>query len=263
MRLGGVLALRTGAVIAATVATAVLLSVALSGLKFEQKLREVAGSRLAVVADEMRRRVEYGLTLGLDLSELVDLQAQAERAASGEEILGVEVVDDRGIVLFAADRNAVGQRTPVRWNDDAAAAGTLRRQIDGDVLILGSDVRNSFGQTVGQVILRSSLAGLKTRVAAVEAGLRGNILALVGVAALVTLAVVFVVVRQRGGRRGLADGNPADGNPADGTAPLGMVRDRLNHGIADADRAMEDLERELDAMVPNAPGPLPAKGAVT
>lgn len=257
MRLGGVLALRTGAVIAATVATAVLLSVALSGLKFEQKLREVAGSRLAVVADEMRRRVEYGLTLGLDLSELVDLQAQAERAASGEEILGVEVVDDRGTVLFAADRNAIGQTTPVRWTGDAAA-GALRRQIDGDVLILGSDVRNSFGQTVGQVILRSSLTGLKTRVAAVEEGLRGSILALVGVAALVTLAVVFVVVRQRGGRRGLADGNPADG-----TAPLGMVRDRLNHGIADADHAMEDLERELDAMVPNAPGPLPAKGAVT
>ncbi|CBS86355.1 hypothetical protein [Azospirillum lipoferum] len=252
MRLGGVLALRTGAVIAATVATAVLLSVALSGLKFEQKLREVAGSRLTVVADEMRRRVEYGLTLGLDLSELVDLQAQAERAASGEEILGVEVVDDRGIVLFAADRNAVGQPTPVRWKEDAST-GTLRRQIEGDVLILGSDVRNSFGQTVGQVILRSSLTGLKSRVAAVEEGLRGSILALVGVAALVTLAAVFVVVRQRGGRGGLADG----------TAPLGVVRDRLNHGIAEADHAMEDLERELDAMAPNAPGPHPAKGAVT
>lgn len=50
MRLGGVLALRSGVVIAATVAKAVLLSVALSGLKFEQKLREIAASRLTVVA---------------------------------------------------------------------------------------------------------------------------------------------------------------------------------------------------------------------
>ncbi|MBP2298714.1 hypothetical protein [Azospirillum picis] len=250
MRLGGVLALRTGAVIAATVATAVLLSVLLSGLKFEQKLRDVTTSRLAVVADEMRRRVEYGLTLGLDLSELVDLQAQAERAASGQEILGVEVVDDRGIVLFAADRDAIGRPTPVRWDGAVAGAaaggetapGARRQQIIGDVLVIGTGVRNSFGQPVGEVILRSSLAGLKARVAAVEERLRFGTLALVAVAAAVTMAAVFLVVRHGGGRRGLAAG----------AAPLGLVRDRLAHGIAGAEQAMEDLERELDAVMPAA-----------
>ncbi|WP_042701471.1 hypothetical protein [Azospirillum sp. B506] len=245
MRLGGGLALRTGAVIAATVATAVLLSVALSELKFAQKLREVAASRLSVVADEMRRRVEFGLTLGLDLSELVDLQAQAERAASGEEILGVEVVDDRGIVLFAADHSAIGHPSPLRRVSKTEADSAPRRQIDGDLLVIGSGVRNSFGQAVGEVILRSSLGGLRSRVAAVEDRLHTAVSALVGIAALATLAAVFVVVRQGGGRRGLAAG----------TAPLAVVRDRLYHGIADADRAMEELERELDAMAPLKGGP--------
>ncbi|PWC37541.1 hypothetical protein [Azospirillum sp. TSO35-2] len=241
MRLGGVLALRTGAVIAATVATAVLLSVALSGLKFEQKLREVTSSRLSVVADEMRRRVEYGLTLGLDLSELVDVQAQAERAGAGDEILGVEVVDDRGVVLFAADRAAIGHPTPVHWDGDAAApAAGLRQRIDGDTLVLGAGVRNSFGQTVGEEILRSSLAGLRARVALVEDRLRVGTLMLVALAALVTLVAVFLVVRHGGGRRGLAAG----------TAPLGVVHDRLKQGMDAADHAMEELERELDAMVP-------------
>lgn len=235
------LALRTGAVIAATVATAVLLSAALSGLKFEQKLGEIAASRLTVIADEMRRRVEYGLTLGLDLSELVDLQAQAERAASGGEILGVEVVDDHGIVLFAADRNAIGHPSPLAkplehagW----AADGTLRERIDGDVLVISSGVRNSFGQTVGEVILRSSLAGLRERVAAVEHGLLADLLALVGIAVIATFAAVYFVVQRGGGRRGLAAG----------TAPLSVVQDRLTHGIAEADRALDELERELDAM---------------
>lgn len=238
MRLGGALALRTGAVIAATVATAVLMSVALSELKFEQKLREVAASRLGVVAGEMRRRVEYGLTLGLDLSELVDLQAQTELAASGEDILGVDVVDDRGIVLFAADRSAVGHPSPLRRAEGADFAP--RRQFDGDLLVIGSGVRNSFGQTVGEVILRSSLAGLRSRVTAVEDGLHAAVPALVGIAALTTLAAVLVVVRQGGGRRGLAAGS----------APLAVVGERLHHGIADAERAMEELERELDAMAP-------------
>ncbi|PWC83848.1 hypothetical protein TSH100_20040 [Azospirillum sp. TSH100] len=247
MRLGGVLALRTGAVIAATVATAVLLSVALSELKFEQKLREVAASRLTVVADEMRRRVEYGLTLGLDLSELVDLQAQAERAASGGEILGVEVVDDRGIVLFAADRTAVGQSGLARWGGESG--GTLRRRIDGDVLVIGSGVRNSFGQTVGEVVLRSSLAGLRARVAVVEEGLYAGTLALVGLAALATLAGVFLILWHQGRRGG---GRRVGGRHdlAAGSAPLTLVRGRLTRGIAEAERALEELERELDAMLP-------------
>ncbi|BAI72414.1 hypothetical protein AZL_017760 [Azospirillum sp. B510] len=250
MRLGGVLALRTGAVIAATVATAVLLSVALSELKFEQKLREISASRLTVVADEMRRRVEYGLTLGLDLSELVDLQAQAERAATGEDILGVEVVDERGTVLFASDRGAVGHPGPDRWTGDAGDG--LRQRIAGDVLIVGTGVRNSFGQTVGEVILRSSLAGLRERVAAVEGGLHAGTLALVGVAALATLAAVFLVVR-RGGLRSTGPTTGPGGGGAGGRGGQGsldIVRDRLTRGIADADLAMEELERELDAMAP-------------
>ncbi|MCG5240237.1 hypothetical protein [Azospirillum doebereinerae] len=240
MRVGGVLALRTGAVIAATVALAVLLSVVLSALKFEQKLRDVTSSRLLVVADEMRRRVEYGLTLGLDLSELVDLQAQVERAASGEEILGVEVVDDRDTILFAGDRAAIGQPNPVRWEDGLALSGGTRQQIVGDALILGVGVRNSFGQTVGEVVLRSSLGGLRGRIAKVESDLAAGILLLVAVAAVVTLVAVFLVVRQGGGRRGLAAG----------AAPLGAVRQRLDHAIGEADRAMDSFEHELESVAP-------------
>jgi len=240
MRVGGVLALRTGAVIAATVALAVLLSVVLSALKFEQKLRDVTSSRLLVVADEMRRRVEYGLTLGLDLSELVDLQAQVERAASGAEILGVELVDDRNTILFAGDRAAIGQPNPVRWGGGLAVSGGTRQQIVGDALILGVGVRNSFGQTVGEVVLRSSLGGLRGRIAKVEGDLAAGILLLVAVTAAVTLVAVFLVVRQGGGRRGLAEG----------AAPLGAVRTRLDHAIGEADRAMESFEHELESVAP-------------
>lgn len=241
MMVGGALALRTGAVIAATVALAVLLSVVLSGLKFEQKLRDVTSSRLSVVADEIRRRVEYGLTLGLDLSELVDLQALVERAASGEEILGVEVMDERGIVLFAADPAAIGQPTPVQWEANATASvAGIRQQVGGDALILGAGVRNSFGQAVGEVVLRSSLGGLRGRIARVQQELAAGTLMLVAAAAVVTLIAVFFVVRHGGGRSGLA------GN----TAPHGAVRHRIDHGVGEAELAMAELERELDHAAP-------------
>ncbi len=239
MMVGGALALRTGAVIAATVALAVLLSVVLSGLKFEQKLRDVTSSRLSVVADEMRRRVEYGLTLGLDLSELVDLQALVERAGSGEEILGVEVVDDDGIVLFAADPAAVGRPSPVHWDIDATLPTSgIRQQVAGDALILAADVRNSFGQTVGQVVLRSSLGGLRGRIARVEGELAAGALLLVAAAAAVTLVAVFLTVRHGGARRGLVGG----------VAPHGAARHRIDHGVDEAERAMAELEHELDSL---------------
>ncbi len=244
MRVGGALALRTGAVIAATVALAVLLSVLLSGLKFEQKLRDVTSSRLSVVADELRRRVDFGLTLGLDLSELVDLQALVDRAAAGEEIIGVEVVDDDGLVLFAADRAAIGKPTPVRWDAATAASITgIRQQVAGDALILAAGVRNSFGQPVGEVILRSSLTGLHRRIARVEANLATGTLLLVALAAAVTLgAVFFVVLRHGGGRQGLGEAEPQESE-----------RRRIGQGIAEADAALDDLEGELNALAGTAP----------
>ncbi len=242
MIVGGGLALRTGAVIAATVALAVLLSVILAGLKFEQKLRDITSSRLWVVADEMRRRVEYGLTLGLDLSELVDVQSQVERAAAGAEILGVEVVDDSRRVLFAADRAAIGQPTPIHWGLESGLVGDgVHQQIVGDALILGAPVHNSFGQAVGEVILRSSLGGLRGRIAKVEAELANGTFILDAVTGLITLIAAFLTVRYGAVqfRRGTAPSV---------IAPHSAVRQRLGHGVAVADQAMAELERDLDSL---------------
>ena len=105
----GALALKTGGVIAASVALAVLLSVVLANLKFEQTLRDVTGSRLAVVVDDLRRHVEYGLTLALDLAEVADVQALVDPATSGQGIVNVQELDERGAILFAGDHTVVGK----------------------------------------------------------------------------------------------------------------------------------------------------------
>lgn len=240
MILGRALALRTGAVIAATVALAVLLSMVLAALKFERTLYDVTSSRLSVVADEVRRRVEYGLTLGLDLAELVDVQSLMERAAEPEEIENAEVVGEDGTVLFAANLSAVGRPSTVSWEPDSAPVpGGIRQRIDGDAIILGAGVRNSFGQLVGEVIIRSSLSGLNARIDAVIRHLGSSLLVLLGAASVATLGAVVLAVG-RGGRR-LAG--------AAGGGSLGdAVRRRLQDGVAEADTALTALEREIDAV---------------
>lgn len=233
------LALRTGAVIAATVAVAVLLSVALAAAKFDRTLRDLAASRLSVVVDEVRRKVEYGLTLGLDLAELADVQGLAERTAGLDEVLDVEVVDDAAVVLFAADRSAVGRPSAVAWKPGTAPAiapapGATRQRVDGDRLILAASIRNSFGQTVGEVVLRSSLTGLRTRTAAAEAGLAGNTRLLVAGTAAVTLAMVFAIVWR-------------SGRLEDTASPDAPVHRRLEQGVRNAEQNLDALNRGLDA----------------
>ena len=235
---GRALALRTGAVIAATVAVAVLLSVALAAAKFDRTLRDVAGSRLSVVVDEVRRKVEYGLTLGLDLAELADVQGLVERTAGLDEVLNVEVVDEDAVVLFAAERTAVGRPSVITWTPGTSVApGATRQRVDGDRLIVGAAIRNSFGQTVGEVVLRSSLTGLRTRTAEAEAGLASVTRLLVAGTAAVTLSMVFAIV-WRSGRLDDAAGD-------DGLS--GSVQRRLEHGARDAEQALAAVRRDLEA----------------
>lgn len=238
MTTGSALALRTGTVIAATVAVAVLLSVALAEAKFDRTLRDVTGSRLSVVVDEVRRKVEYGLTLGLDLAELADVQGLVERTASLDEVRDVEVLDENAVVLFAADRTAVGRPSTIAGAPGTAtAAGATRQRMDGDRLIVGTAIRNSFGQTVGEVVLRSSLTGLRTRTAEAEAGLASGIRLLVAAAAAVTLSMVFVIVW----RSGRLD------DAADDTSLSGGARRRLEMGVQEAERELAALRRDLEA----------------
>lgn len=243
---GAALAARTGGVIAVSVGLAVLLSVVLANLNFERTLRDVTGSRLAVAADELRRHIELGLTLGLDLSALADVQVLADRAAAGAGILGVEVVDEHGTVVFAADRSIIGHPSA---DAASAAAGTaeggatVRRRLAGDALLLGADLHNSFGQVVGAVVMRASLVELRARIDAVRAGLVGGTLGLVVAAGLAALAAVFATVRLSGRDGALDDAG------AVGVLRQTLLR-QLDGHTAEATRALDDAEGILAQPAP-------------
>lgn len=238
---GGALALRAGIVIAATVGVAVAMTVALAYLKFERKLIDVTISRLSVVAEEVRRKSEYGLTLGLDLAEMADLQGVVERAADGNaEIESVAVVSDRGTVVFSSDRGEIGATAALPWGLPGAGTGAMQHAVSGARVSVGAVVRNSFGQTVGQVVLRSSLAALRTEMGAVRTELTGTIGRVVVAAGLLAILAVFVTIRMslRTRRGGIAD--------ATADSLHRTVEPRIAAATAEAERALAALERDLD-----------------
>lgn len=246
---GGTLALRAGLVIAATVGLAVMLAVLLASLKFERKLLDVTTSRLAVVAEEVRRRTEYGLTLGLDLAELEDLGAVVARAAAEwGEIDWVTIAGENGQVVFSSDTGSVGGKAPVTWAKPAANEGALRNRVEGDHLYIGAPVRNSFGQYVGEVVLRAALKPMRVALAGVRTELRLATGATVGAAALLTLLAVFVTVRLSHRVRDDAGAEGLDGTHAGMLAAAGP---RVALAAAAVEAELEAIGRllvEPDAM---------------
>lgn len=243
---GGALALRAGLVIAATVGLAVMLTVLLSSLKFERKLLDVTTSRLTMVAEEVRRRAEYGLTLGLDLAELGDLQTVVERVVVGRrEVDGVLITGDDRTVLFSSERGALGTKPDLPWAGTSVGDAGSRHGVAGDRLVIGSPVRNSFGQVVGEVVLDASLAPMRRDLASVRADLTTVTLTAVGVAGLLTLVAVFVTIRV-----GLRTGAEDDGGDHPIVLPVttGLVEPDITGAIQRAERDLDALEAEIERL---------------
>ena len=140
------ISLGTGCVLALTLVAAIWLTGRLASARFERTLFELSFSRLDTIAGDVSRKVELGLTLGLDLAELADLQALAERTARLDEIVDTEISDERGIVLFAADRSRIGLP---QANQTIMTQGPAPGDVHQTAAVV---IRNSCGQIVGQAI---------------------------------------------------------------------------------------------------------------
>lgn len=145
------LAVRAALVISATVAAAIVLALVLAFVKFEQRMQDVSAARLAQVIDEVRGQTEKALRLGLDLAELEDLAALLQRAGRARDVLQIDLVDPRGIVVFSTDSARVssvelrlGQllseldASPATHASDPANG--LRHQVAGERLILWQEL---------------------------------------------------------------------------------------------------------------------------
>lgn len=250
---GGRLVLRAGAVIALTVAAAVVFAVALAFFKFDQKLLDVTVNRLSVVAQEVRRQAEVGLALGLDLSELVDLKGVVTRAAAAGDVTRVDLADVGGKVRFSSDPDGEGRRAPAAAGiADSAGAEGMRRVIEGDAAVLIAPLRNGFGEPAGAVLVEVSVEPQRRQVAAVRAELISAAAPVIAVALAVTLAAVMLTVRWsvETGRREGEDGSSADGERRENAESLYMKLDaQLQEAIAEGETALETTARRLGAQL--------------
>lgn len=181
-------ALGAGLLVAITVAFAVLLTVVLAAARFERALFDVAASRLEAIGDEVARKTEFGLTFGLDLRQLTDLDAAAAIAARQPGVASADILDAAGAVAFSGDPGRVGRP------GDASACAARR----ADMLAACLAVQDSLGRAAGQIIVQGSTEALRLRLSQLQSALVPRLLVLVGAAFLLALVVTIHVIRRSG-----------------------------------------------------------------
>jgi sensor histidine kinase regulating citrate/malate metabolism len=259
---GGALVLRAGGVIALTVAAAVVLAVVLAFFKFDQKLLDVTANRLVVVAQDVRRQAEVGLTLGLDLVELDDLKSIAERAALAADVTRVDLRDIRGIVRFSSQPGRVGQPAGV-GETTPGGNEAFRRVVDGDRATVVVVLRNGFGEPAGTVAVEASLKELRQQKEAVRRDLVAAAAPVIAGALAATLLAVMLTVRWSVGGRGDDNNRAADPDLDDESPDRAMketaaslhasLQPRLAVAVAAAEQALERTAAAL-AIEPRGTG---------
>lgn len=202
------LAARGGLIIAITVGLAVCLTGVLSGFKFSSLLGQAVTSRMEVMTGTVTAEAELGLTLGLPLANLVDLQALVERqAADDSRVVALSIFDETGQTLFSTPKDAVGSVIPQSWRTAWQGAGTGHWiVVSGDRTVVGTILHGPDGEAVGGVALGYVNSSLHKKVRGVIKSLMPEWIILIAGSVLAALLAGIATIRLTvGGSKPLAE----------------------------------------------------------
>jgi hypothetical protein len=170
--------------------------------KFESVYSSLVQSRYSFVVFTIKKKVEDNLNFGFALRQIRQIQDVIEREkVRDRQVLGIEVFDANGEVLFDTDRGAIGTLVPDEWRASAGAANNQSfGHTDEDTLIVGLPLVNGLGKVEGGVVLRYPRAYLEHEVGGLHAGLAKDAVMAAGIfgtLAVVGLYVLFGTVRRK------------------------------------------------------------------
>lgn len=249
----------SAALVAILVSTMVLI--ALFGYtKFEGIMSDQVGSRYSFVVFTIKKKVEDSLNLGLALRQLRQVQETIEREKAGDpNILGIQIFDARGEILFDTDRGGIGGGVPREWLDSLAGTATHPfAHVDEDMLIVGLPLVNTLGKVEGGIALLYPAAYLEHELGGLLSALAVKWAAVLAVFSLIAMIGALLMFRSVGRRlramettlaKVIADGGEAVPDPAV-SDPFeirfaeftGKTRETMDH-VRDATDEVERLDR--------------------
>src|SRR5262245_109233 len=223
---------RLGAPIALIIALAIGLICFLNYYNYEKTYRQLNVSRITVVARDLRQAIESGLNVGLAPRNNTELdKALATAKEHTEGLRFAAVVDEQGKRLVE-----VGEAAPEQeWQKRLVAIGEATSWLgeDSATYQVGLPYRNSFGITVGAVLVGYAKTAIARATAAVRWTLLADWLTAAVILSVLTLFGVRLVTRRLEAE--LDEADAALGNAlADGPVPepaLPVLGQEIESGV--------------------------------
>jgi len=179
-----------------------LFAVGMAGLlnffKYRSIAERILQERLVLSGQLVENNIQASLALGMSFSDIGTLPGALERERGTDSmILSIDVFDDEGKLLYSTDRLRLTRPVPARWLDAARRSGGSDWFVrDGTDSAAANNVKNSFGLTIGHVVVRYSDNEFKATTNAVAGTLAlQTLLVFLGAAALASFALLAVLNR--------------------------------------------------------------------
>jgi hypothetical protein len=254
------LARKVSAALVALLLCTGLLTAVFGYFKFEDVLSSLVRSRYSFVVFTIKKNVEDRLNLGFALRQLRQVQETIElEKVRDDQVLGIEIYDARGEVLFNTDRGGIGTTVPAKWLDPLTVTSTQPFSLmDEDVQLVGLPLVNSLGKVEGAVILRFPAAFLERELGQLLSQLAEELLAAMAAFAVIAAIASYVLLGAVGRRLGameatlakvMADGGYAEPDPRDEDGFetrfaefVSKTREAVDH-MSDSTQEVERLDR--------------------
>jgi len=130
---------------------ALLLNVFLNYFNFEKNYTSMVHSRFFVIARDLQNTAEYGLSLGLSLPELKNLQKVINGILDEQkDIASIAIFDDHGQIIFHTDPGEKGKAVHSKWMESPGKEN-ISEFNDKSVILL--PLTNSFNIGMGTLAL--------------------------------------------------------------------------------------------------------------
>jgi hypothetical protein len=151
---------------------ALTTTAALSYFIYERTLSGLVTSRFEFIAEELKRKIEASLDLGLPLGELENMsELLRQEMLTDDALVGLTIQNTRGIIVFDTDASRIGAKSASPWLEVMTRPESKRSDISIQESNIGVPLVNSFGKVTGGLLVSFSKAYYDDK----RAGTIGNI----------------------------------------------------------------------------------------
>jgi hypothetical protein len=225
----------------------------LNYFKYRAAANHILTDRLVVTGRLVENSIQSSLALGLQFAEIGTLPGMLDRErATDDLILGIDIFDTDGRMLYSTDRQRATRPVPAAWVEAAAAAGDGDwRAEEGHEGAAGISLKNNFDLKIGYLALRYSVDRVHDAANEVATDLAIQALAIFAVAAsLSSLALLWVMHRLGSSlqavEHGLGQGEAARASARTLKGPFGTALRRFIETTRRADAQIAELRAGLE-----------------